>query len=213
MIRSKQALHRQKNGKSPGSDGIQAELLKISGTAVCQALFNICSKIWDSEIWPELLTKSIIICLLKNGDRSRYENYRTISLINYSNKILLDIIHQWLKPHLHRILSQEQAGFHEHRSNVEQIFSLWHLAEKQVERQNKRIAQTFIDYKKTFDYILHAALLQVLDHCGIPTKLCNPVANIYNRVASAVKCNGHIGEWFRTTVGSRQWCILSPDLF
>ena len=28
-----------------------------------------------------------------------------------------------------------------------------------------------------------------------------------------VKCNGHIGECFRTTVGSRHGCILSPDLF
>ena len=87
-------LHRLKNGKSPGSDGIQAELLKISGKAVCQALFDICSKIWDSEFWPELWTQSIITSLFKKGDRSRCENYRTISLTNHSSKILLDIICQ-----------------------------------------------------------------------------------------------------------------------
>ena len=100
-----QAWHRLKNGKSPGLDGIQAELLKIGGTAVCQALFDICSKIWDWEIWPELWIQSIIICLFKKGDRSRCENYRTINPINHSRKILLDIIHQQLKPHLCRILS------------------------------------------------------------------------------------------------------------
>ena len=118
------ALHRLKKGKSPGLDGIQVELLKIAGMAVCQALFNICSKIWDSEFRPELWTQSIIICIFKKGDRSRYENYRTISLINHSSKILLNIIHQWLKPHLHRILLQEEAGFQECRSTVEQIFTL-----------------------------------------------------------------------------------------
>ena len=188
-------------------------MLKIGGTAVCKALFNICSKIWDSEFWPELWTQSIIICLFKKGDRSRCENYRTISLINHSSKILLNIICQQLKPHLHRILSQEQAGFQEHRSTVEQIFTLQQLVEKHVKRQNKRIAQAFIDYKKAFDCIWHAALFQVLDHYGIPTKLCNLIANLYNRAVSAVKCNGHIGKWFRTTMGSRQGCILSPDLF
>ena len=78
-----QALHRLKNWKSPGSDGIQAELLKIGGMAVCQALFDICSNIWDSDFWPELWTQSIIICLFKRGHRSRCEHYRTISLINH----------------------------------------------------------------------------------------------------------------------------------
>ena len=121
--------------------------------------------------------------------------------------------HQWLKPHLHRILSQEEAGFQEHRSTVGQIFTLWQLVEKHAERQNKRIAQAFIDYKKVFDCVWHTALFQVLDHYSIPTKLHNYIANLYNRTVSAVKCSGHVGEWCRTTVGSRQGCILSPDLF
>ena len=29
----------------------------------------------------------------------------------------------------------------------------------------------------------------------------------------AVLFNGSTGEWFRTTVGVRQWCLLSPTLF
>ena len=87
------------------------------------------------------------------------------------------------------------------------------LAEKHVKRQNRRIAQAFIDYKKVFDHVWHAALLQVLDHYSIPTKLHNLIANLYNRAISTVKCNGHVGEWFRTTMGSRQGCILSPDLY
>ena len=70
--------------------------------------------------------------------------------------------------------------------------------EKHVERQNKRIAQAFIDYKKAFDHIWHAALFQVLDHYGIPTKLHNLIANLYNRAVSAFKCNGLVGEWFKT---------------
>ena len=207
------ALHRLKNGKSPGSDGIQAELLKIGGTAVCQALFDICSKFWDSEFWQELWTQSIIICLFKKGDRSRCENYRTISLINHSSKILLDIICQQLKLHLCRILFQEWVGFQEHRSTVEQILTLWQQAEKHVERQNKRKAQAFIDYKEVFDHVWHAAPFQVLDHYRIPTKLCNLIADLYNRAVSTVKCNGHVGEWFSTTMRSRQGCILLPDLF
>ena len=75
-----------------------------------------------------------------------------------------------------------------------------------------RVTQAFIDYKKAFDHIWHAALFQVLDHYSIPTKLCNLTANLYNRIVSDVKCNGNVGEWFRTTMGSGQGYILSPDL-
>ena len=151
-------------------------------------------------LWILARTMDIIICLFMKGDRSICENHRTISMINHSSKILLSIIWQWLKLHIHRILSQEQTGFQDHKSTVKQIFIIQQLVEKHVKRQNKRITQAFIDYKKVFDHVMHAALFQVLDHCGIPTKLHNLIANLYNRAVRTVKCNGHVEEWFRTTV-------------
>ena len=36
---------------------------------------------------------------------------------------------------------------------------------------------------------------------------------LYEKATSAVQINGCIGEWFRTTVGVRQGCLLSPTLF
>ena len=36
---------------------------------------------------------------------------------------------------------------------------------------------------------------------------------LYDKATSAVQMNGSIGEWFRTTVGVRQGCPLSPTLF
>ena len=37
--------------------------------------------------------------------------------------------------------------------------------------------------------------------------------NLYNKATSAVLFNGSVGDWFRTTVGVRQGCLLSPTLF
>ena len=36
---------------------------------------------------------------------------------------------------------------------------------------------------------------------------------LYDKATSAVQMNGSIGEWFRTTVGVRQGCLLSHTLF
>ena len=40
---------------------------------------------------------------------------------------------------------------------------------------------------------------------------CNIIANL--GLQSVVQINGSIGEWFRTTIGVMQGCLLSPTLF
>ena len=46
-------------------------------------------------------------------------------------------------------------------------------------------------------------------------KLIRVIENLYDKAISycAVYLNGSTGEWFRTTVGIRQGCLLSPTLF
>ena len=39
------------------------------------------------------------------------------------------------------------------------------------------------------------------------------IKNLYNKATSAVLLNGSIGDWFRTTVGVRQGCLLSTTPF
>ena len=48
---------------------------------------------------------------------------------------------------------------------------------------------------------------------NITTNLMQVIKNLYNKATSAVLINGSIGDWFRTTVGVRQECLLSATLF
>ena len=48
---------------------------------------------------------------------------------------------------------------------------------------------------------------------NISPKLIELTQQLYENAASAVFYNGSIGDWFRTTVGVRQGCLLSPTLF
>uniref|UniRef100_UPI0025EDE2DC reverse transcriptase domain-containing protein n=1 Tax=Thiolapillus sp. TaxID=2017437 RepID=UPI0025EDE2DC len=47
----------------------------------------------------------------------------------------------------------------------------------------------------------------------ISTNLIQVIKNHYNKATSAILFNGSIGDWFRTTVGVQQGCLLSPTLF
>ena len=48
---------------------------------------------------------------------------------------------------------------------------------------------------------------------NIDSNLINFTRQLYDKATRAVYYNGAIGEWFRTTVGVRQGCLLSPTLF
>ena len=48
---------------------------------------------------------------------------------------------------------------------------------------------------------------------NIITKLIQVIKSLYNKATNNVLFNRSIGDWFRTTVGVRQGCLLSPTLF
>ena len=48
---------------------------------------------------------------------------------------------------------------------------------------------------------------------NISTNPIQVIKNLYNKSTSADLFNGSIGDWFRTTIGVRQGCLLSPTLF
>ena len=47
----------------------------------------------------------------------------------------------------------------------------------------------------------------------ISTNLIPVIKNLYDKATGAVLFNGSKGNWFRTTAGIRQRCLLSPTLF
>ena len=70
---------------------------------------------------------------------------------------MLKIMLNRLKPQAEKIIAEEQAGFRAGRSITEQIFNLLILCEKYLQHQQD-LYHVFIDFKKAFDRVWHAAL-------------------------------------------------------
>ena len=70
---------------------------------------------------------------------------------------MLKIILNRLKPQAEKIIAEEQAGFRAGRSTTEQISNLRILCEKYLQHQQD-LYHVFIDFKKAFDRVWHAAL-------------------------------------------------------
>ena len=71
----------------------------------------------------------------------------------------------------------------------------------------------FIDFRKVFDRVWHAALWATRKRFNISTDFFRDIKNLYDKATSAVLFNSSIGDCFRATVGVRQGCLLSPTLF
>ena len=159
-----------KKGKSAGVDNIPAELVQAGGKDVIAILTTICNNIWQTGKWPTPWTQSLVITLPKKGNLQRCQNYRTISLISHPSKVMLKIILNRLKPQAEKIIAEEQAGFRAGRSTTEQIFNLRILYEKYLQHQQDRY-HVFIDFKKAFDRVWHAALWATMKKYNISTNL------------------------------------------
>ena len=98
--------------------------------------------------WPTPWTQSLIITLPKKGNLQLCQNYRTISLISRSSKVILKVILNRLNPQAEEIIAEEQAGFRTGRSTTELIFKIRILLEKYLQHQPK-LYHVFIDFKHT----------------------------------------------------------------
>ena len=206
-----EAINHLKKGKAAGIDNIPAEFLKTDTTTVA-ILHSICNKMWQSGVWPTQWTKSITVPLPKKGDLQNCSNYRTISLISHPSKVMLQIILQRLKLQIEPILAEEQAGFRKSRSTAEQVTNLRILIEKH-RNHDMHLYHSFINFKKAFDRIWHEALRLTLKKQNIHSNLVHLIGSLYENTSCGVLVDSKIDDWFHTTVGVRQGCLLSPCLF
>jgi hypothetical protein len=80
-------LEKLKNIKAPGTDNLQAELIKYGGENIKQWLWDIIGLTWMNEKTPHEWKRGIICPLYKKGDAMEYSNYRGITLLNTEHSI------------------------------------------------------------------------------------------------------------------------------
>ncbi len=162
-----QAMSYLKRGKSPGCDGIPAELILAGGEAAVSLMHKLCVKIWETAEWPVDWCRAIFVPLPKKGDLQLCENYRTISLICHASKIMLKIILCRMTKKLKEEISASQAGYMKHRGTRDHIYNLQMLIRKCQEMQQDLFI-CFVDYSKAFDNARYNQLWNIMTKMALP---------------------------------------------
>ncbi|XP_076054495.1 uncharacterized protein LOC143033187 [Oratosquilla oratoria] len=202
------------SGKTPGMDGIPAEIFKSAGPVALESFFSLLTNIWEGEEIPKELRNATVISLFKDkGSKTDYGNYRGISLLPIAGKILARVMVNRLVIHVSEDnLSEAQCGFRPNRSTAGMIFATRQVQEKCIEK-NMDLYAVFIDLTKAFDTVNREILWVILSKLGGPEKFVNLIKKFHDDMTGQVLSGGEVSEPFNISNGVKQGCVLAPILF
>jgi hypothetical protein len=120
------AIKKTKNGRAAGTDNIPNESYKANILTVIEVFHKIFKKIWEKEEIPRDWKEGIIVKVPKKGDLTECSNWRGITLLNTSSKLLTRIMLERKKERkeIDKKLRENQAGFRAKRSCTNHIATI-----------------------------------------------------------------------------------------
>jgi hypothetical protein len=183
------ATEKLQGHKSQDIDQISAELKKAGGRTIHSEIHKLINSIWNMDELPEEWKESIIVPIYQ-GDKTDCSNYRGISHLPTTKKILANILLSWLTPHAEEIIADHQCGFRCYRSTNDYIFCIHQILEKKWE-YNEAVHQLFIDLRKAYDSARRMVLYNILIEFGISLKLVRLIKTCLNDAYSRVLVGKH----------------------
>jgi len=112
------AIVKLKSHKSPGTDQIPGEMIKVGSRTISSKIYQLIISIWNKNKLPEKWKESIIVLTSKKGDKTDCSNYRGISLLPTTYKIVTSILLSRLIPYAEEAIGDHQCGLRQNRSYI-----------------------------------------------------------------------------------------------
>ncbi|MEL7177812.1 MAG: reverse transcriptase domain-containing protein [Pseudomonadota bacterium] len=209
----RRAIKRLKCGKSPGVDGVTAEMLKAGGEAVVEWLTSICQRAWEEGEVPAEWVQAIIVPIYKGkGCKTECTNYRGISLLSIPGKVYGRVLIERVKEITEGRICGEQGAFMKGKGCIDQIFTVKGVAEKYIAK-GKKLYAAFMDLEKAYDKVEWEGMWNVLRIYGVGGQLLDGIKAFYKGANACVRIKGKLSDCFQIKRGVRQGCVMSPWLF
>lgn len=203
-----------KNSKSPGPDGVAAELLKYGPPELSDALMDLMKRAWEAGTVPQIWKDANLVTIYKNkGDRADCGNSRGVALLAVAGKILAKMINRRVATHIgEQLIPESQCGFRPNRGTCDMIFVARQLQEK-CREQHVGMYIAFVDLSKAFDRVPRELLWRILRRFGCPDKIVTLIQSFHDGMKVRVSASGVLSEEFEVTTGVKQGCVMAPVLF
>lgn len=206
------AIKSLKSGKAIGSNGIDADSLKLCCKSVSTCLelfFNSC--LCHSFLPLKLMEVQIVPILKKPSlDKTKMGNYRPIAIASIVSKVLEKAILSICQPYLHT--SYNQFGYKQGVGTEMAVFALKQVAHHYL-RNDSPVYIAYLDASKAFDMVNHWTLLRKFIERGFKPEIVKILRFWFRNQMFAIRWNGILSRSFPVRNGTRQGGILSSHSF
>jgi hypothetical protein len=198
--------------KAPGPDGLNGLFIKKCWQIIKHDFYALCEEFYNGSANLECINSSYITLVPKTSNPETVSDFRPISLLNISVKLLTKILADRLQLVILKLVHSNQYGFICSRTIQDCLaWSFEYIHQCHYSRREAIILK--LDFEKAFNTIEHTAILQMLEQFGFPERWLTWILMILSSGSSAVLLNGTPRKFFRCKRGVRQGDPLSPLLF
>jgi hypothetical protein len=204
------AISKLKKGKSPGLDGLPAEVMINTKDILLPHLTYIYNYVLDNGISPDQWAGGLRVAIPKDNGT----DIRPITITPVLGKIVETILDN-------RMIFIEEAfatgdvfngGFKKNSSTCDNMFILRGCIEMQL-CKGKSLFIAYVDFKKAFNFVNRNLLFMKLLKSGLHGKAIKLLYNMYCKTKACVKINGILYDWIFDKIGMNQGGPNSPLLF
>jgi hypothetical protein len=158
------------------------------------------------------INSSYITLVPKKENPENVSDFRPISLLNSSLKVISKPLANRLQAKALQIVHENQYGFVKGKTIQDCLgwaFEYLH----QCHQSKREIVILKLDFEKAFDLVEHVVILDMLRAKGFPLKWVRWTEDILTSATSSILLNGTTGKEFKCKRGVWQGDPLSPLLF
>lgn len=175
------------------------------------------NNILKGQPMPDSFKRAVIVPLPKNGASSNAMDYRPISLLQSSYKILTKLLASRLQQSLGKVINADQNGFVRGRDMANNIFLMLALLNQNYTTEDDSAESApvavLLDFRKAYDTLDRAYLSEALLAFGFNQDFVDLIGRLHDGTVASFVADGDVSTPIEVGTGIRQGCPLAPLLF